>query len=214
MVQITKEQIIGENRLSRQDKINLFEGLLLSTNRAGMDKVLDFIKRSDFYTAPASSNHHSSYEGGLLDHVLLVYSLAMDYANTMKAVDPNLALVLKDENIIISSLLHDFCKLYIYKPTQKWKKDEYNQWVAYNGYNIEDMFPVGHGEKSIIMLQGIGLDLEPCEMIAIRHHMGFWGGETNREATATQLRGMKMCPLVILLQMADFSSSLIFEIDP
>ena len=50
---ITKEQIVGDNRMSKQDKINLFESLLMSTNRTGMDKVIEYIRRTDFYNAPA-----------------------------------------------------------------------------------------------------------------------------------------------------------------
>lgn len=211
MVKYTKEQIVGQNRMSRQDKINLFESLLMSTNRPGVDKLLDFIRKSDFYTAPASSKYHSDYEGGLLDHTLLVYILADGYANVMKAMDPGVDLTIKDDSIIISSLLHDFCKVYMYKPAQKWRKDASGQWESYAGYDIEDTFPIGHGEKSIIMLQTLGLDINPCEMLAIRYHMGFWGGETNKEVLSAQTNAMKMCPLVILLQMADFSASMIFE---
>ena len=33
---ITKEQLIGDNRMAKQDKINLFESLLMSTGRDGM----------------------------------------------------------------------------------------------------------------------------------------------------------------------------------
>ena len=50
---ITKEQIVGENRMAKQDKINLFESLLMSTGRAGMDKVIEYLRKTDFYNAPA-----------------------------------------------------------------------------------------------------------------------------------------------------------------
>ena len=58
----TKEQIA--------DNIKSFEELLGSVNREGMDRLLEFIRKSDFYKAPASTRFHSSCEGGLLYHSL------------------------------------------------------------------------------------------------------------------------------------------------
>ena len=52
-----------------------FRNLLLSVNREGMDKLLDFIDATDFYTAPASTRFHGSYEGGLLEHSMKVYEI-------------------------------------------------------------------------------------------------------------------------------------------
>lgn len=53
----TKEQM-AEN-------IKRFEELLGSVHRDGIDRLLDFIRKSDFYKAPASTRFHSSCEGGL-----------------------------------------------------------------------------------------------------------------------------------------------------
>ena len=50
-----------------------FEELLSAVKRDGMDKLLEFIRKSDFYTAPASTRFHGAYEGGLLEHSLNVY---------------------------------------------------------------------------------------------------------------------------------------------
>ena len=52
-----------------------FIELLKSTNREGMDKLLAWIEKSDFYKAPASTRFHGSYEGGLLEHSLNVYKV-------------------------------------------------------------------------------------------------------------------------------------------
>ena len=53
--------------------IKKFEELLLSTKREGIEALLEFIRKSDFYTAPASTKYHSCHEGGLLEHSLNVY---------------------------------------------------------------------------------------------------------------------------------------------
>lgn len=47
--------------------------LLRSVNREGMDELINFIEKSDFFKAPASTRFHGSYEGGLLEHSLNVY---------------------------------------------------------------------------------------------------------------------------------------------
>ena len=196
---ITKEQIVGENRMAKQDKINLFESLLMSTGRAGMDKVIEYLRKTDFYNAPASAKYHSNYETGLLDHSLMVYNLAEAFFEKMKMIDPELAVSIPEESIIVSALLHDVCKICFYRKTIKWKKNEHNDWMQYDGYEIEDSFPIGHGEKSVIMLLKLGLDINPCEMLAIRYHMGFWG-ESNTEFKIAMKSAIKMCPLVLELQ--------------
>lgn len=207
---ITKEQIVGVNRMSKQDKINIFESLLMSTGRTGIDKVIEYLRKTDFYDAPASAKYHSNYETGLLDHSLMVYSIAEAFFEKMKLIDPELAITIPEESIIISALLHDVCKVCFYKKTVKWKKDEHNDWMQYDGYEIEDSFPIGHGEKSVIMLLKIGLDLNPCEMLSIRYHMGFFG-ESNVEFKNAMKSSIKMCPLVVLLQQADCSATMLFE---
>ena len=207
---ITKEQIVGDNRMAKQDKINIFESLLMSTGRAGMDKVIEYLRKTDFYNAPASAKYHSNYETGLLDHSLMVYNLAEAFFEKMKMIDPELAVSIPEESIIVSSLLHDVCKICFYrKPTTR-KHNEHNDWMQYDGYEIEDSFPIGHGEKSVIMLLKLGLDINPCEMLAIRYHMGFWG-ESNTEFKIAMKSAIKMCPLVVLLQQADCAATMIFE---
>jgi len=207
---ITKEQIVGDNRMTKQDKINIFESLLMSTGRDGMHKVIECLRNTDFYNAPASSKYHSNYETGLLDHSLMVYSIAEAFFEKMKMIDPELAVSIPDESIIISSLLHDVCKICFYRKTIKWKKNEHNDWTQYDGYEIEDSFPIGHGEKSVIMLLKFGLDINACEMLAIRYHMGFWG-ESNTEFKVAMKSATKMCPLVVLLQQADYTATMMFE---
>lgn len=44
-----------------------------SINRPGMEELMGWLERSDFYTAPASTRFHGSYKGGLLEHSLNVY---------------------------------------------------------------------------------------------------------------------------------------------
>ena len=194
----------------KEQKVNMFEFLLSSTGRDGVDKVIDFVKRTDFYYAPASSKYHSNYQGGLLDHSLIVYSLANKYRAVIVGEKPDLAGKIKDESIIISSLLHDICKACFYVQTEKWKKDSSSNWIQYPGYEVNDTFPIGHGEKSVIMLQNIGLTLYPDEMLAIRYHMGMYD-DANCSLKQAQFNAVQMTPLVPIIQMADFTASSMME---
>lgn len=52
--------------------IQRFESELKIIDRPGMDKLIAYIRKSDFYSAPASTRYHLSCEGGLLQHSLNV----------------------------------------------------------------------------------------------------------------------------------------------
>ena len=52
-----------------------FLKLLKSIDREGMDKLIEFIEKSDFFKAPASTKYHGAYEGGLLEHSMKVYEI-------------------------------------------------------------------------------------------------------------------------------------------
>ena len=41
--------------------------------RDGVDKLLAYLEKSDFYTAPASTRYHHSREGGLCEHSIEVF---------------------------------------------------------------------------------------------------------------------------------------------
>lgn len=52
-----------------------FINLLKDIDRPGMDKLLEFLEKSDFFTAPASTRFHGSRENGLVEHSLKVYEI-------------------------------------------------------------------------------------------------------------------------------------------
>ena len=47
--------------------------------RKGADKLLEYLEKSDFFTAPSSTRYHGSYEGGLVEHSVNVYHCLKDY---------------------------------------------------------------------------------------------------------------------------------------
>ncbi len=85
------------------------EQLLLSTNRTGMDKLVEKLKELKYFTAQAAVRFHCNYEGGLVDHSLSIYLLFTDLLSDLFVDD------FPEDSIIITSLLHDACKTK-YKP--------------------------------------------------------------------------------------------------
>ena len=77
-----------------------------------------------------------------------------------------------EESFAICALLHDLCKAKFYKvSTRNVKNETTGQWEKHPYYVIEDMFPYGHGEKSVFIIERF-MRLKPSEAMAIRWHMG------------------------------------------
>lgn len=183
--------------------IQQFEELLLSTNREGIDKLIEYIRKTDFYTAPASTRFHSSYEGGLLQHSINVYKMLESKSRTDTWRD-----ILNNSNtIIIVSLLHDLCKANFYAIEMRNKKNEAGKWEQVPFYTIDDKSPYGHGEKSVMMLMEF-IKLTAEEKYAIRWHMGFSEPKENYSYIG---KAMEKFPLVCALYEADLEATHLLE---
>lgn len=149
--------------------IERFESLLQSVKRPGIDKLVEYIRKSDFYTAPASTRFHGDFEGGLLQHSLNVYDCLLSKKNN-PIWGAQLAEV-SDDTLKIVALCHDLCKTYFYGTEKRNKKDENGKWQQVDVYTYDNAYPLGHGEKSVFfLLQYIKLNM--MEIAAIRFHMG------------------------------------------
>lgn len=176
--------------------------LLKSTGREGIDKVIKYLEETDFFVAPASTNYHGNYEGGLAEHSLNVHIL-------LETKNKQFDLGLAADTIAITSLLHDICKVNLYHKCTKNRKNEKTQkWESYEGYGFEDDFPVGHGEKSIIRLQQF-IKLTREEIFMIRWHMGT-GNENWQNANAAS-KCFSECKGAVALHTADMEASYILE---
>jgi len=175
--------------------------LLNSTGRKDIDKIIKFLESSDFFEAPASTKYHGNYDGGLAEHSLNVYRL---FADKNEKFD----LGLSKDNVIISALLHDFCKINFYYKALCWKKDKSNIWKSYRGYKVKDNFPVGHGEKSVIMIQHF-IDLTKEEILLIRWHMGM---TEPKEMQMNLNNTYNIFPAAVAIYTADMEASYLLEI--
>lgn len=180
-----------------------FLGLLKSVNREGMDKLIEFIEKSDFFKAPASTRFHGDYEGGLLEHSMKVYEILLD-----KVKNSPIEINISDESLIIIALLHDICKVNFYKVDYRNAKNAFGEWEKVPYYTVEDTIPYGHGEKSVMMLtEYIKLTVE--EKYCIRWHMGF---TEPKELYNTLGQAFKKFPLALLLHEADLEATYFFDI--
>lgn len=196
--------------------IERFESLLLSCDRDGMDDLLAFIRKSDFYTAPASMRFHNCHEGGLLEHVLNAYD-CFDAKRQNTYWKPYFKELGHDGSVILP-LGHDFCKTFTYTVEYKNKKiySEHGSksdsngrfdWVSVPGYTVEDKFPYGHGEKSVMILEQF-IKLTPLERYAIRWHMGFTEPKENYNYLSAAIRKY---PIILALHEADLEATYLLE---
>ncbi len=190
-----------------------FIKLLQATKRTGIESVVNYLEQAGFFLAPASVSRHLSHEGGLLEHSLNVWKMAQMLRMQTIGMRPELEKQLPEDSVTIAALLHDVCKANIYKTVQKWRKDENNRWESYDAYDTDySRFPVGHGEKSVIMLLRLGLQLTNDEIIAIRWHMGAWNlpmqSYEDKQNISVAYDG---CPLAAIIQAADALATHILE---
>ena len=184
----------------------LFIDTLTSTNRKGIDIVLAKLDESGFYDAPASSKFHLSCKGGLLEHSVNVYKAAIMLREQAIQAQPDLEVQLPLDSVAICTLLHDTCKTDIYKEGILSRKNADGYWEKYVGFQVDYNMgiPLGHGEKSVIMLLSWGLELKPEEMLAIRWHMTAWDLPMQSPEHKESLNAAKAkTPLVSLVQLAD-----------
>ena len=183
-----------------------FIGILSETSRKGIDQVLAKLEELGFFVAPASSKFHLSCKGGLLEHSMNVYNAAMMIREQAVKNKPELEELLPLDSVAICTLLHDVCKTDIYKESILSRKNSDGYWEKYLGYQVDYNagLPLGHGEKSVIMLLSWGLELKPEEMLAIRWHMMAWDLPMQSPEHKESLNAAKAkTPLVSLVQLAD-----------
>lgn len=190
-----------------------FEQLLRSTEREGIEYVIEDLEHDGFFEAPASAGHHLNCPGGLCQHSLNTYRAGLMIWEGLGSLDASVHHEVKKESVILATLLHDVCKTKIYKPTMKKVKNSLGMWVEQPGYNISyKELPLGHGEKSVVMLLLSGLELTDDEMMAIRWHMGSFGLNFNSyEDMRCFDSAKKLTPLVQIVQSADGIAAGILE---
>lgn len=174
----------------KQEFIEVYQS---NIKREGADKLLEWLCDSDFFEAPASTKYHGSYPGGLAQHSLNVYRQLVSLLERGQQYGGKTDY--SAESVAIAALLHDVCKAEFYEPEFRnvktydpsevaemktkepytVKKDGGGEffWKNVRQYKVNELLPLGHGEKSVIIVQQF-MHLTLDEVYAIRAHMGGW----------------------------------------
>jgi hypothetical protein len=181
-----------------ETKKQILDLLKANVKREGIEKLINYLEASDFFTAPASTRFHCNYEGGLAEHSLNVYN---NLINLTKELG------FSDETLTICALLHDICKTFFYTVDYRNKKDENGNWVKEPYYTVKDEMPLGHGEKSCLLISEF-IKLTKEELYAIRWHMGLGEPKENYNYMSD---AFNKYPLAVYLHVADLMSTYITE---
>ena len=207
--------------------------------RPGIQELMRFLSKEDYFDAPSSTMFHGNYPGGLAEHSWNVTDLLFKKQELF-------AMCYDYDTLAICGLFHDLCKINFYKliaddptpPQIKYlrslcnnklpvvagklhkgyvsklidhlvNKTEEPPVYTIGEYKVDDQFPIGHGEKSVILLQKY-IHLEPEEIMAIRFHMGAW--DISEYAKKAYNKAVELSPLVTMLMTSDVEASNLLEI--
>ena len=172
-----------------------------SIRREGLEDLLAWLEKADFFTAPASAHHHGDYAGGLCQHSIDVFQYAKRMTFLMDKAPP-------EESVAIASLFHDLCKVNLYRADRRNQKIN-GEWKEVPYYVVDEKFHFGgHGSKSVFLVQQF-MKLTTEEAAAINCHMGFADG------TAAVVRDVgnayHQFPLAWIVHVADEASVFLME---
>lgn len=119
---------------------------------------LDWLKQTDFFTAPASTRYHGAYEGGLFDHSMNV-AMALVHMGDKGVTSP----WSRKESPIIVGMLHDATKIGLY--TRDPETGVYSHSPSWKSIGA------CHGEDSMFKVKS-HVELTEEEAACIRRHMG------------------------------------------
>ncbi len=171
-------------------------------HREGADRLLEWLEKTDFFIAPASTKYHCACEGGLVQHSVNVYRVLMEKHFDEEADSR--------ESFALCGLLHDICKAQFYKlGSRNVKNTETGRWEPQPFYSIEDEYPFGHGEKSVFLIERF-LRLKPSEAIAIRWHMGGFD-DSAKGGSFSISQAYEKYPLAVKLHLSDLEATYLRE---
>lgn len=182
-----------------------FIGLLKDkVKREGVDELVAYLEKSDFFIAPASAKYHCDHEGGLCEHSLNVY----DRLNKLIVSEYGGYEKYPEETIATCGLLHDLCKIDFYKIDYRNAKEN-GEWVKKPYYSVEEKLPYGHGEKSVYIINGF-IRLTREEALAINWHMGGFDVRVLGGANGLS-ESCRRFPLCVWMHIADLTATYIDE---
>ena len=172
---------------SEEVRVRQFKELMVCNGKpVCSDEVIEQLVEWGFFSAPASTKYHGSYEGGLYDHSSYVTTALLDLT-----VGQELEWE-RPESPYIIGMFHDLCKT-----------DQYNEYY-YGEYEFNTKSSLkGHGEKSIALLSTL-MQLTMEEVMCIRYHMGAF---TDKSEWSDYTRAIHAYPNVLWTHTADMMAT-------
>ena len=177
--------------------------------RDGIENLMDWLENdTNFFSSPASTRYHGSYEGGLVEHSLNVFNQLLFEMDTM--VGKGWEDIYPMETVAIVALFHDLCKVGQYRETEKWRKNSDGEWESYLAYEYDpEQLTMGHGAKSNFFLQRF-IQLTPVEAQAIFWHMGAYDISPYANLNGCGA-AFETNPLAFLIHRADMAATYVVE---
>lgn len=197
----------GFIRLTENDTLDnkeLIESILFNevpSARSGIHALIAYLEsETDFYNAPCSTVFHLNITGGLALHSIKVFE---NFDKLCGLFYPDFPV----ESRAICAILHDLCKANTYVSAVKSRRTgEYwpsgkAKWEDYMGWDFNEQFPYGHGEKSVYLIMK-HMPLTDEEAMVIRWHMGCFDNSAKSDSRPLSNATAKY-PAIALLQAAD-----------
>ena len=173
--------------------------LLLSTERKGMQNLIEWMEEAGFFDAPCSSKYHLAEPGGLAKHSLNVFHNATKQLTSYYSENEEVVTFDFIDAITITSLLHDIGKAGQYGKQTYIKNDEQNP----EPYKTnKDLLYIPHEVRSLVIISKF-IDLTEEEQYAILYHNGLYSNLQNFKGKET--------PLLLILHHADMWASRVVE---
>lgn len=183
--------------------LNIFD---THVKRDGAKNLREYLLKSDFFVAPASTKYHCAYEGGLCEHSINTYKRLLNCVKNEYGEDWENRI--SHESVAICGLLHDLCKIDFYKIDYRNAKEN-GEWIKKAYYAREEVLPFGHGEKSVYIANSF-IRLTREEAMAINWHMGGFDTRVKGGDFSISEAYCKF-PLAVFLHVSDLTATYIDE---
>lgn len=151
-------------------------------HREGLDQLIEWLEKTDFFEAPYTGQYTLSCKGGLVEHSLNTYRALVELVSKYQERDPLFLLSVEtqedieqaqadlDESMALCALLHDVCRADCWvEDTRNVKNPQTGKWEAVPYFKWDEKLVYGHGEKSVFIIQQF-MQLYIDEAQAIRYH--------------------------------------------
>ena len=216
---LTNEQILEV----KQEYIDLLREI--KRPDCDIDGFIAYLESTDFFTAPASTQYHCSFPGGLCLHSINVYKalkmltnkFATKRNNDTKEISP----VYKDDTILIIGLLHDLDKILKYEKVVKNEKEYCDdgdktdsmgtfRWKQVESYKVKDpSTKVNLGNKgfAVYMIASMFFSLTQEEVYTLMYQYS----ATSNEQLADLSTILSKYNLCVFLHSADIITTYCLE---